>query len=137
MIYRVYNSFLNSIVWIVPKTFCLLSTRNLTHMLFEHIALDNMLPGFQPFLNSMRLDSIFCLLSRSFMFIASAIFLFYTNIQKSIYSFVQGLLIQKTVYIFFGNSVKSILRTKNGTCNCSICVCISSCIHNGKQSFFE
>ena len=33
----------------------------------------HMLPGFQPFLNSMRLDSIFCLLSRSFMFIASAI----------------------------------------------------------------
>ena len=32
-----------------------------------------MLPGFQPFLNSMQLDSIFCLLSRSFMFIASAI----------------------------------------------------------------
>ena len=34
-----------------------------------------MLSGFQPFLNSMRLDSIFCLLSRSVMLIGSAIFL--------------------------------------------------------------
>ena len=40
VIYRVYNCFLNSIVWIVPKTFCLLPTGNLTHMLFEYIALD-------------------------------------------------------------------------------------------------
>lgn len=40
MIYGVYNSFLNSIVWIIPKTFCFLSARHLTHMLFENIALD-------------------------------------------------------------------------------------------------
>ena len=40
VIYRVYNSFLDSIVWIVPKAFSFLPTRNLTHMLFEHITLD-------------------------------------------------------------------------------------------------
>ena len=32
VIYRVYNSFLDSIVWIVPKAFSFLPTRNLTRI---------------------------------------------------------------------------------------------------------
>ena len=40
VVYRVYNSFLNSIVRIVPEAFSFLPARNLTHILFEHIALD-------------------------------------------------------------------------------------------------
>ena len=40
VIYRVYDSFLYSIIWIVPEAFRFLSAGNFTHMLFEDIALD-------------------------------------------------------------------------------------------------